>query len=160
VGTSRIEGGTVYASGRQTATGRTGGHVDVLGTTVRLAGATVDASGRTAGGTIRVGGDYQGKNPAVPNAETTSVGPGTVLRADAAAGTGGRVIVWADGQTDYAGRISAGGRAAGGFVEVSGKGELTYGGTADAGKGGPQQTTCGRPWCSASACFRRSVTNP
>jgi hypothetical protein len=31
--------------------------------------AVVDASGAAGGGTVLVGGDYQGKNAAVPNAQ-------------------------------------------------------------------------------------------
>src|SRR5262249_59863228 len=50
-------------------------------------------------------------------------------------GDGGRVIVWADQQTTFAGSVSAhgGARGAGGFIEVSARGQLSYSGNADAG---------------------------
>jgi hypothetical protein len=104
---------------------------------VVLVGAAVDVSGESGGGSIRIGGNYQGGNPAVANAQTVAVTGATTLRADAqASGAGGRVIVWSDQATQFDGSVSARGGPAGGvggFIEVSSKGNLTYGGTADAG---------------------------
>ncbi len=122
-----------------------GGSVHVLGNHVGLDGnASLDASGQTGGGTVLVGGDFQGKNPEVQNAFRTYVGPETTINADAiSSGDGGKVIVWADDVTRYYGSISARGGAKsgdGGFVEVSGKGSLDYRGSvaigAPNGKGG------------------------
>ena len=109
-----------------TATGSRGGRVEVLGNRVGLSGqASINASGRNAGGTVLVGGDYQGKNPEVQNAQATWVGPQTSIRADATeAGNGGKVVVWADDATRAYGSVSArGGPAAGdgGLIETSGK---------------------------------------
>src|SRR5262249_41776926 len=62
---------TVLEAGSQTtATGAgKGGEIQVLGDRVALAGnASVDASGQTGGGTVLIGGDYQGKNPDIQNA--------------------------------------------------------------------------------------------
>lgn len=85
-----------------------GGTIDLLAGDVAVVGATVDASGATGGGRVRVGGDYQGSNPDVPNAQTVYVSAGSTLRADAASGgAGGRVIVWADVQTEFYGSVSA-----------------------------------------------------
>jgi hypothetical protein len=124
--------GSVLASGRHLATGETGGKIDVLGQSVRLVAADADASGQNGGGSIRVGGDFHGANPAVTNARTTSVSGGTVLRADAlAAGAGGTVVVWADEKTEFSGAVSACGVSVGGSVEVSGRGDLSYGGSVD-----------------------------
>jgi hypothetical protein len=91
-----------------------------------------------------VGGDYQGKNPDVQNAERAYVGPGANIRADATSeGDGGKVVVWADGDTRYYGEISARGGPEGGnggFVEVSGKRDLDFRGkvnvSAPQGEGG------------------------
>ncbi|AGX86338.1 YDG domain-containing protein [Candidatus Symbiobacter mobilis] len=121
----------IDGAGRIDAKGAHGGKVDVLGSRVVLADqATVDASGTHGGGTIRVGGDWQGKNPAVPNAQTTDVGAQAVLRADATQnGNGGTVVVWSDGHTRAFGTISARGGATGGDggkVETSGKGVLEF----------------------------------
>lgn len=113
-----------------------GGEVTVTGRRVGLFdSAQIDVSGATGGGLARVGGDYQGGNPEVTNAEATYIAAGAVLRADALeTGQGGRVIVWADGVTRFQGAISARGGALGGdggFVEVSGKGLLDFQGTVD-----------------------------
>jgi filamentous hemagglutinin family protein len=124
--------GTVIASGPD---GK-GGSVDVLGQRVALlAGANIDASGPNGGGQVRVGGDYQGKNPVVQNALRTYVDAQARIRADATVkGDGGRVIVWADELTRMHGQISARGGAQGGdggFAEVSGKQVLEFTGRAD-----------------------------
>lgn len=134
----QAEGGTLLADGRIDAKGAVemGGEVKLLGERVGLMNqAHVDASGRDGGGTVLVGGDYQGKNAEVQNARVTYVSPDANLVADAThAGDGGKVIVWADGTTRYAGSISARGGDAGGnggFAEVSGKETLEFAGTAD-----------------------------
>ncbi|MGV3627849.1 MAG: filamentous hemagglutinin N-terminal domain-containing protein [Betaproteobacteria bacterium] len=130
--------GTTLVSGTVDATGSAGkgGTVQVLGQYAGLTGnAAIDASGSTGGGTVLVGGDYQGKNSAVQNAQRTYVGADAVIKADATqTGDGGKVIVWADDVTRYAGTISARGGVQGGnggFAEVSGKESLVFKGTAD-----------------------------
>ena len=131
--------GTLLADGRIEAVGSetTGGTVRLLGHQVGLINAaSVDASGYTGGGTVLVGGDFQGKNLGVQNAFRTHVGPNAGIRADAiSSGDGGKVIVWADDVTRFYGSISAkGGEQSGdgGFVETSGKSFLDVnGGTAD-----------------------------
>ncbi len=132
-GTARVAG-TVSAQG---SAGQ-GGDIRVLGERVALqAGATLDASGSQGGGQVLVGGDYQGHNAAVQNAQRVSVAEGASLRADATAqGDGGRVIVWADENTRFAGHLSAQGAGQGGdggFAEVSGKLNLEFTGTANLG---------------------------
>jgi len=113
------------AGSRTSATGAgQGGEIHVLGQRVALSGdAEVDASGATGGGTVLIGGDYQGKG-SVPNAQQTYVGADAVVRADATdAGDGGKVIVWSDQATQAYGTISVrGGPRAGngGLVETSG----------------------------------------
>ena len=119
-----------------TATGTKGGRIEVLGDRVAvLDNAQLDASGQTAGGTVLVGGDYQGKNAAVQNATNTTLGKQTSIKADAIdTGNGGKVVVWSDGTTSADGNISARGGANGGdggFVEVSGKQMLNYRGVTD-----------------------------
>ena len=59
---------------RRKALAGAGGSVDVLGDKVGvLAGATIETSNSKGGGQIRVGGDYQGGNPLVANAQVTYV---------------------------------------------------------------------------------------
>ena len=110
--------GTIDASGL--SSDQKGGQVSVLGQHVALLDqAKVDVSGDAGGGTALVGGNYQGKGPE-SNAERTLVQSGVSINADArTSGDGGKVIVWADGDTRYAGVISAQGGATsgnGGFV--------------------------------------------
>jgi len=134
----RSEDGTTAVSGTVTATGTDGrgGDIAILGDHIEITGAAlVDASGTSGGGSVLVGGDFQGANAAVPNAETTYVGSGAFIRADAlAAGDGGKVVVWSDNTTSFYGFISARGGEGGGnggSVEVSGKQTLVYRGLTD-----------------------------
>ena len=115
-----------------------GGTVEVLGNRVGLIdNASINASGETGGGTVLIGGDFQGKNPEAKNAFRTYVGPNTMITADAVlSGDGGKVIVWSDDATRFYGSISARGGAQGGnggFVEVSGKQFLDFNGRVDVG---------------------------
>lgn len=131
-------GGTTRVSGDVSAAGAAGngGDIRVLGQRVALeSGARVNASGSAGGGQILVGGDFQGKNAGVQNAERVYVAAGAQLNADATVqGDGGRVIVWADENTRYHGSLSARGGADGGnggFAEVSGKTNLEFAGSAN-----------------------------
>ncbi|MBD1892674.1 CHAT domain-containing protein [Coleofasciculus sp. FACHB-SPT9] len=130
--------GTVIASGSlntsNTAPGQTGGTVQIVGNKVGLVGANINASGTLGGGTVRIGGDYQGKGT-LPNASRTYVSSDSLIAADALLnGNGGKVIVWADETTRFYGNITARGGANsgnGGFVEVSGKENLQFAGVVD-----------------------------
>ncbi|MEW6256492.1 MAG: MBG domain-containing protein [Pseudomonadota bacterium] len=142
-GEIRASGGTVKTSGRLDARGEgdAGGTIVVTARDIALAsGADLDASGAT-GGLVLVGGDYQGGRDAttkylaedVKTATSTIVEAGAGIRADGAAGAGGRIVVWSNETTSFAGAISATGAgvASGGDAEVSGKARLAYDGTAD-----------------------------
>ncbi len=128
-GTTQVSG-TLDVSGR--SAGAAGGQVRVLGENVGLFDqARIDASGATGGGTVLIGGNFQGKGPE-HNAMRSFVGSGVSISADAlGSGDGGKVITWADDWTRFYGSISArGGEQSGngGFVEVSGKGRLGFAG--------------------------------
>lgn len=119
--TTLLEAGSVTSA---TGEGK-GGEVQVLGTKVGLMGdAVVDVSGQSGGGTALIGGDYQGKNAAVMNAEQTFVGKDAIIKADAiTSGDGGKVIVWGNQTAQAYGSIFARGGAQsgnGGFIETSG----------------------------------------
>jgi filamentous hemagglutinin family protein len=140
-----ISGDRVTVGGAVRATGRNGagGTVVVTGTDVTLAsGARVDARG-TSGGTVLIGGDrLGGADPArkfllqaIATARTTRVEAGASITADGSTGSGGRVVVWSDGTTSFAGSISAAGLR-GGFIETSGHVLNLTGGRITAGKGG------------------------
>src|SRR5579864_3840513 len=144
--TVQAEGGTLLADGTIEAKGSsgTGGTVQLFGNQVGLINsASVNASGNTGGGTIQIGGDFHGANPDVQDAQRAYVGSGVTLSADAVTnGDGGKVVVWADGDTRFFGSISARGGELGGnggSVEVSGKQQLVFAGTVDTRA--PQGTT-------------------
>jgi len=126
--------GTTIASGSIDVSGETGGQVSVLGETIAVIDADIDASGTNLGGVIHIGGELQGQGT-TPTAQRTVVDSSSILKVDAVdQGNGGEAIVWADGRTDFAGTISAKGGANGGdggFVEVSGKDSLGFTGTVD-----------------------------
>lgn len=120
--------GQVTASGTLVAQkGEKGGEVHLLGERIGLLGeGKIDVSGKNGGGTVLLGGDFQGKNPEVPNSQMTLMEKNCYISADAKeAGDGGKVILWSDSVTGFFGNISARGgelQGDGGFVEVSGKG--------------------------------------
>lgn len=112
-----------------------GGRIELIGQRVVLyEGATVDVSSPRGGGTVLVGGDYQGLNPAIQNAEQIFIHPNAVIKADATdAGDGGRIILWSDYGTQFFGSVSARGGVKsgdGGFIEISGKDSLNFEGDA------------------------------
>jgi filamentous hemagglutinin family protein len=140
--------GTISAAGKQKGT--KGGSVVVTGENIQVTGATIDVSGDTGGGRVMLGGDWGGGNPAlglvsnqsavlesyrIANATTLSVDATTTIDASAkSSGNGGKVILWSDSQTTFAGTIFARGGESGGnggFVEVSGKHGLSFAGTVD-----------------------------
>jgi filamentous hemagglutinin family protein len=115
-----------------------GGRVSLTGARVGLFdSSSIDVTGATGGGDVLVGGGFHGTDPSIANARQVVVGTQTTIDASATqSGSGGNVAVWSDGQTTYAGHIAARGGASsgdGGFVEVSGKANLTFAGLVDAG---------------------------
>ncbi|MEW6494954.1 MAG: filamentous hemagglutinin N-terminal domain-containing protein, partial [Cyanobacteriota bacterium] len=93
-----IVSGTLDASSpyQEGAQGQVGGNVNVLGDKVGLFNANISASGVNGGGTVRIGGDYQGQGT-LPRASQTLVSENSMIAADATNnGNGGQVIVWSD----------------------------------------------------------------
>jgi hypothetical protein len=113
-----------------------GGTIHLLSHDIKIIDSAIAASGDRSGGTILIGGDYQGKGT-VPNAKHTYIDSDVQINADATqTGNGGKVIIWADDTTEYYGNITARGGATsgdGGSAEVSGKQNLKYRGHADLG---------------------------
>ena len=133
--------GTISAAGRHRGT--TGGTVVVSGEHIKLANAKIDASGRRGGGKVLIGGDWGGGHPnttlvsnasaklenfTIATATTVSVDARSTINASATGrGSGGKVVLWSDSQTTFAGTILAKGGAKsgdGGFVETSSHGQL------------------------------------
>lgn len=133
-------GGTVTVSGTLDVSGAQagahGGDVTALGKNVGLMqGAHVDASGDVGGGTVLIGGNWQGTGPE-HNADATYMDQNATIRADATgAGDGGKVVLWSEDYTGFYGDISARGGVHGGnggAVETSSHGNLQAFGQADA----------------------------
>src|SRR6478735_5265019 len=142
--------GTIAAAGRHRGT--TGGTIVVSGEHIKVANAKIDASGRRGGGKILIGGDWGGGHPdlslvtnqsaklenfTIATATTVSVDAKSTINASATGhGHGGKVVLWSDNQTTFAGTILAKGGAKGGdggFVETSSHGKLAFTGNVNAG---------------------------
>ncbi len=107
-----------------------GDEVDVLGDHIAVSETgQIDVSQQGNGGTVRIGGDYQGNNHEIPNASNTFF-KGTVLANSLENGDGGRVIIWGNKSCDFQGRIEGRG-SNGGFVEVSSPLGLNFQGLVD-----------------------------
>lgn len=119
---SPTPGGSIYASGQVSATGRRrGGLIVETAETVKLAGAMLDSSSTAAdgqAGTLLIGGGWQGADATLANAKTTLVDGTTQLNN---AGANGQVVIWSD-ETTQAGPVL---KAAGSQVEISSKGTLS-----------------------------------
>ena len=112
-----------------------GGDIVITGEQIAVTGAALDASGAHGGGTVKVGGGWQGKDASVANARKVTVDERTTVRADAGQGDGGTVVFWSDDSNRFAGNISVRGGTQsgnGGKAEVSGKKTLQYSGVTDA----------------------------
>ena len=117
----------IITSGKYLALGTDGkgGSIDVTANTIKFMSNTIDASGTMGGGSIRLGGEYQGgKNLVTDEIKNAQV----LVMTDAASitakttgtdGDGGRIIAWGDrnalvlGQFDVTPGTQTG---AGGFV--------------------------------------------
>lgn len=132
------EGGSVYLvaeGGSSVFSGDIKGReVQVLGKEVFLEKGTISTSSENKGGTVLIGGDYQGSHPEILNAINTYVGPDVTIDANAfVSGDGGKVIIWGDEAAYFYGNVHARGGifgGDGGFIEVSGN-YLDFNGFAD-----------------------------
>jgi filamentous hemagglutinin family protein len=133
----KAAGGNVYSlavnsNGLVSATGvaERGGRIFLIsdGGNVEVSGALQARKADGQGGEIYVGGGYRGKDATLGNAANTTVTDTARLNAGDDASTGGKIVVWADGHTSYAGALQTG---RGGEAEVSGKGTLDFTGTVN-----------------------------
>lgn len=111
-----------------------GGQVTVTANRIVINdGADLSADGETLGGRIRVGGDFQGINTGLREADSVRVEAGASLSADSMSGDAGTLIVWSNHDTIFEGDASATSRGSvgnGGTIEVSGKQYLYFDGSA------------------------------
>ncbi|KVU29773.1 hypothetical protein WK66_07065 [Burkholderia ubonensis] len=123
-GLANLSGATLNAAGTSGA----GGNVTVLGNHVGLfQGTRIDAGGATGGGTVLVGGDFQGKG-SLRKAGATVMDASSSIDASAKGnGNGGTVGLWSDSYTQFNGNVAARGGAQGGnggHVDTSSAGQL------------------------------------
>lgn len=124
-------GGIVSVSGSLDASnqgaGGKGGSVEVLGEKIGLFAADIDASGANGGGTVHIGGDFQGMG-ARRKADAVYINHESSINVDATgAGNGGTAVVWSEEVTKFYGEATARGGATGGnggLIETSSKGVL------------------------------------
>ncbi|MEQ8963826.1 MAG: hypothetical protein RLP02_38965, partial [Coleofasciculus sp. C2-GNP5-27] len=125
---------SIAPSSTPSTSSSTGGEINVIGNKVGLISTNLDASGTHGGGTVRIGGDYQGQGT-IPNAEFTVVDHNSTIQADALTDSdGGGIFVWADKTTRFYGNANARGGSHsgnGGFIEISGKQDLVFDGNVD-----------------------------
>ena len=115
--------GTLDVSGYDADT--SGGRIEVTGERVRVpASAEIHADGPAGGGLVLVGGGERGQGP-IRRSSRTDVEAGSRITARATdLGDGGRLVLWSDGFTDFAGSLDASAGPVGGdggFIEISGK---------------------------------------
>ena len=123
-GTANISG-TLNVSSPDNQAGR----VEVTAQKITIKdGARIDATGQTGGGTVLIGGDWQGSG-ATQQAKTVSVEPDVEIDASAKSlGDGGKVVVWSDIRdpgsiTSVSGSLKSEGgsiQGNGGMIETSG----------------------------------------
>ncbi|PVE07385.1 filamentous hemagglutinin N-terminal domain-containing protein [Limnohabitans sp. Rim28] len=115
-------GGTLDVSA---GPGQKAGRVLATGHQVGLFDAHILASGGAGGGQVLIGGGYQGRDAALPHAQSVYMSAGATIEANARdMGHGGQVVLWADGSTRAQGQVSARGGAQGGYgglIETSGQ---------------------------------------
>ncbi len=107
--------GTAIISGQVLAhsTAAQTSKITLLGDKIALIDATLNASG-ASGGTIRIGGDYQGQGTLL-RSQFVFGNDKTQISADGL-NRGGTIVLWADNTTRFYGTLTAGG-----LVETSGK---------------------------------------
>jgi len=140
-GSIRLTAGeSAYLSGyfSANASNGDGGSIAITAPNLMLAGARLHADGGETGngGTVEIGGGWQGGNAALANATRTYVDANTEITVNAGkVGVGGTAVVWSEQRTDFAGKIEAKGGSTsgdGGQVEVSSHNTLAFAGTVDA----------------------------
>jgi filamentous hemagglutinin family protein len=116
----------ISEEGIVTANAEQGGDIKILGKNVGLFdSSSVDATGENGGGQILVGGDQEGLNAQIRNADFVYINENASINASATkSGDGGYAIVFAEDTARIHGNLSARGgetEGNGGFVETSGK---------------------------------------
>jgi filamentous hemagglutinin family protein len=119
--------GTINVAGSLNVSSKNnqGGTIKILGSNIQVETPSVlNASGKTGGGEILIGGNAEGAGPEL-NSNYTFVASNVIINANALLkGNGGRVVVWSNSGTEFYGNITARGGVLGGnggMVETSGE---------------------------------------
>jgi len=131
-----ISGTTILSGVVDTSSEQFGGNVYLVGEQVGVINATINASGSDGGGTVLIGGGFQGQG-SIPNALQAFVSSDSIIYADALEhGNAGLVVAWADEINRFSGSVSATGGETfgdGGLVEISARDSLIFRGLIDVG---------------------------
>ena len=137
----------IISSGDMSASGTFlhGGRIDIeANNSIRLLSSSINVSGATQGGLVRVGGAFQGSNnltrttdqeelflnrwnnlASINNAKNVLISDGSDINISSSQGSAGTAVIWSDNETTMLGNINATGTR-GGAVEVSSKDTLRH----------------------------------
>lgn len=144
---SGVEGGKIKIDGgekgsqmisstlKADGSGGKGGDIQITASEASLLGASVSVDGVVEGGSISLGGEWQGTGR-LRHAYRIFVNAISRLSARASAGKGGSIAVWSTESTLFSGEANASGVSQGGQIETSSKGDLGLNGKLIAGMGG------------------------
>lgn len=147
-----VAGSKLVTSATYVAAGQTGlgGKIDLSADAVFLFSAQFGASGGNGGGTVRLGGEFQGgKALAVDelrNARTLVANDSVrvVVASSGQSGNGGTAILWSNDKTTFLGSVDARGglvSGTGGLVEISSAEDMIYRGTVETARSGQRGGT-------------------
>ncbi len=112
-----------------------GGRIDVTASVVKGLSASYSATGGDQGGSIRLGGEFQGGKhldiDELPNAQITILSSGSVLDVSGRDDRGGEAILWSDETTIFNGSLYG----EGAFAEISSAGTISFAGAVNIGSG-------------------------
>ena len=134
---SKLQASAIKNSGTLDASSLTmkGGRIVLTADNIQLGSTSViDASGATGGGSVLVGGDWQGSN-GVYQATTVSMEAGAKIDASAKqSGDGGKVVLWSDiHNAESTTRVDGDVKATGGIISGDGGKVETSGAHVDVG---------------------------
>jgi len=113
-----------------------GGRVQITGRNVSLLSARVSADGVRAGGTVNIGGEWQGGGT-LKHTKETHLNASSTITAKSLDGAGGTISLWSSDYTNFQGTLDTSGKdGMGGRIEVSSMGGMSTSGQITTGSGG------------------------
>lgn len=111
-------------SSRGTGKSALGGDITLSADTIELSSATLNSSGYSGGGTVKIGGGWRGEDAEISNSRIVKVDSESTISANAdVIGNGGEIVLFSRGIGDYQGSIYSKGApdGIGGALETSAK---------------------------------------